>query len=143
MEIQQFTRHNIGVTNQGDAAASGESFTLMDVVKDGQALTRGQDVTTLNLAPGTSTVITLYDTTVAESLLEEIWTTGRSEVTVQYMLDYATNGRSIIESDETNNDGEYGLVVDSSMYSIAWVEAECLLDSDCSSGYVCEAYTCI
>ncbi len=77
----------------------------------------------------------------AIDILQEIYE-GSGDVYIQYDIDYATTSY-VTESDETNNEGGIYIALDSSMYSLNWVEVECQSDSDCASGCGCSTdYSC-
>lgn len=92
---------------------------------------------------GESSSYTVTDTVLgstAVSLFQEIYD-GAGDVYVTYDVDYASTSY-VTESDETNNEAAFAIAIDSSMYSLNWVEVECSEDSDCGSGSICQDYTC-
>lgn len=87
------------------------------------------------------------DTGLWPDILQEIYN-GGGDVYIKYDIDSSTV-YYVTESDETNNEEEFYIPLDSSMYSLTWIEAECTTKSDCSSECECGErtsslpYTCI
>lgn len=125
---------NLGIKNQGTAIASGTSYNDVRLLDSGSYIALPSIPTaTLSIVPGATQIVAgvdrapLYSTTTSAvlSFLQEIYDGGNPIVTLQYRIDSATT-RYITESDETNNNGNYDITLDSSMYNIQFICVEYL-----------------
>lgn len=144
----------IGVKNYGAADATGNSYSSGSLYYDMQdlgvtAYSRGA----INLGVGSTFLMTgksnLYTTSKsynATKLLTELLVNHTANLSINYTLDRYYSKYGINESDETNNNGTYSLMVLSS--GITFIPVQCWVDSDCPSGCGCgnittANYTCV